>query len=78
MKQIFDEEKELREFATRSIQAIKNISKDDVLKMGENIEILRSGNRKRGMDARFIKNIEGKKVTHNIKSGDGIVNSDFK
>ncbi len=77
-KRIFEEEKELREFATRSIQAIKNISKGEILKLGKNIEILRSGNRKRGLDARFIKHVEGKTSFHDIQNGDGITNSDFK
>lgn len=72
-KQILQEETELRKFATRSIQAIRNIHKGDVLHEGYNIEVLRPGNRSRGLDARFISQVNGKLATKDIKIGDGIV-----
>jgi N,N'-diacetyllegionaminate synthase len=74
IKKILDEEKELREFATRSIQAIKNIKKGDKLQFEDNFDILRSGKRKRGLDARHLFDVNGKISTKNIKKGDGIIN----
>lgn len=71
-KQILEEEIELRRFATRSIQAIKNITKGEILREGFNFEILRPGNRSRGMEPRFLDEINGKKATKNIEIGEGI------
>ena len=71
-KEILPEETELRRFATRSIQAIKNISKGDILQEGVNFEVLRPGNRTRGLEPRFLLEINGRKATKDIKIGDGI------
>ena len=71
-KEILEEEKELRQFATRSIQAIQDIKKGDVLEEGRNFEILRPGNRTRGIEPRFLTSINGKKSKEDIKKGDGI------
>ena len=71
-KEILKEEEELRKYATRSIQAIKKIKKGEILVEGENIEVLRPGNRKRGIEARFLESIVGKQATQNIEEGDGI------
>jgi len=75
-KEILEEEQELRNFATRSIQAISNISKGEILQEGKNFDILRPGNRIRGLDARFLKKIDGKKAIKDIEIGDGI--TDFE
>lgn len=71
-KEILEEELEQHQIATRSIQAIKNISKGEILREGENFEILRPGNRIRGLDARYISLVNGKKAKIDIKIGDGI------
>lgn len=78
VKEIVKEEKELRKFAVRSIQAIKNIQKGEKLKIGYNIDILRPGNQSRGMEARFLHKINGKNSLKKIKSGAGIKSSDCK
>ena len=72
-KTILDDERELRVFATRSIQATKNISKGDLLIEGTNIAILRPGNRIRGLDARFFSNVVNKRSKNDVKQGDGIL-----
>jgi len=72
VKEILEEEFELRKFATRSIQAIKDVKKGEILEEGINFEILRPGNRARGMEARFLDKIQGKKTKNDIKKGDGI------
>lgn len=70
-KIVLDIEKELQQFATRSVQAIENISKGDILQES-NIDLLRPGNRKRGADARFFRDLIGKKASKDIPIGDGV------
>lgn len=73
IKRVLDEEVELRYYATRSIQAIKQIKKGEVLKEGINFEVLRPGNNIRGVDARFLNIINGKKAKKDIAIGEGII-----
>jgi N-acetylneuraminate synthase len=77
-KEILIEEKELQRFATRSIQAIKNISKGDILAEGINIDLLRPGNQKRGADARFLFQAIGKKAMRDISIGEGVLLTDYE
>lgn len=72
-KEILDVEKELRQFATRSLQATKNVKKGDVFRVGDNFDILRPGNRKRGLDARFLNVVNDRKAKSDIPLGDGIL-----
>ena len=78
IKKITNDEQELRNFAVRSIQAVRNIKKGDIFKLNNNIELLRSGNQKRGADARFLNKIIDKKSNKNIKSGSGVSLADCK
>jgi N-acetylneuraminate synthase len=71
-KEVLDVEAELRKFATRSIQATRDIKKGETLQEGLNIEVLRPGNRIRGLDARFLSKVNGKKAKSDIKVGDGV------
>ena len=71
-KEILKEEIGTRKFAKRSLQAIQNISKGDILQIGKNFDILRPGDRIRGLDARFLFNVNGKKSKLNVTTGDGI------
>ena len=71
-KEILQEELETRKFAKRSLQAITDISKGDILELGLNFDILRPGDRIRGLDARFLFNMNGKKSKLDISKGDGI------
>lgn len=72
IKRILEDERELRQFATRSIQALTDIKEGEILKEGENFEVLRPGNRSRGKEARFLENVNGKKSKGEIKKGDGV------
>jgi N,N'-diacetyllegionaminate synthase len=72
-KIILSEELELKQFATRSLQALIDIKKGDLLVEGTNFDILRPGNRIRGLDARFLNEIIGKKSKIDIAKGDGII-----
>ena len=76
-KQVLKDEIELREFAVRSIQAIKEIKKGEKFQEGKNMEVLRSGNKTRGADARFLMKINGKRANKRIKSGEGIRSKDI-
>lgn len=71
-KCILDVEKELRGFAVRSIQAIKDIKKGDKFVEGYNIDTLRPGKRSRGAEARFLPKIIGKTSNKPIKLGNGV------
>ena len=71
-KEILKEEIELRRFATRALQAIRNISTGEILQEGKNFDVLRPGSRTRGLEPRFLETVEGKKSTKDIKIGDGI------
>ena len=71
-KEILEEEKELHRFATRSIQAIAKIKKGEILKEGKNFEILRPGEQTRGLDAKFLNQVNGKRSVKDIDVGEGI------
>ena len=75
-KKVFPNEKELQKFAKRSIQAIKTIDPGEKFIEDENFSVLRPGNQKRGAEARFLKQINGKKSKRKIYSGQGIKLSD--
>lgn len=72
IKKVLKEELELQQFAKRSLQATRNISKGDVLREGENFDVLRPGTKSRGLEARFLDKVNGKKAVKDIKVGDGI------
>lgn len=72
-KEILPEENELRNFATRALQSIKNIKKGEILEEGVNFDVLRPGNRIRGLEARFLLKVNGKKSLNDIQKGDGII-----
>lgn len=73
IKEVLSEELELKNFAKRSIQATKNISKGETLYEGVNFDILRPGNNSRGLEPRFIDKIEGRKAKKDYSSGEGIL-----
>lgn len=72
-KIILDVEKELHQAGTRAIQAIQNISKGDILREGINFDLLRPGKRSRGLEPRFLSQVNGKISTKDIAMGDGII-----
>lgn len=71
-KHVLDVERELRDFAVRRIQAIKDIKKGEKFVEGDNIEVLRPGKRIRGAKAKFLLKINGKTSNRSIKLGDGV------
>ncbi len=72
-KEILKEETELQKFAKRSIQAIRKITKGEILIEGYNFDVLRPGNMSRGLEPRFLTQINGKKAMKDIEIGEGIL-----
>lgn len=68
----------LRNFAVRSVQAIRNIRKGDILSANVNISCKRPGNRKRGETGLYLYNLDGKKAACDIPCGDGVLFSDVE
>lgn len=77
-KTVQSEEKEIRDFAQRAIQAIKPIAKGELFKEGVNIGILRPGKQKQGLHPKNLSVIEGKKASRSIPLGDGIRTGDYE
>jgi N-acetylneuraminate synthase len=65
------EEKELYQFCRRSIYAIKDIKPDETFNKN-NIAILRSGAKKRGLEPKYYTSIIGKKASKEIRDGEPI------
>ena len=77
-KEIQEVERELKNYAQRSIQATRKINAGDIFEEGINFDILRSGNQKQGLHPKYIEKIIGKKSLNNIMAGNGILKEDFK
>jgi len=77
-KVVLDEESELRDYAQRTIQCIKPISKGDIFVEGENVNVLRSGKQRKGLHPKFLEKIQGRKSTRNIPIGDGVMEEDYE
>lgn len=78
VKTIHPSEEELRSFARRGIQALRDIQKGDILHEGVNIDILRPGQQILGIHPKFLQKIEGKKATKMIPLGCGIQFGDWE
>jgi N,N'-diacetyllegionaminate synthase len=72
-KHVLNEEKELQQFAKRSLQATKKIIKGDILREGYNFDVLRPGNKLRGIEPMFLSSVDGKKSMKTIEIGQGIL-----
>lgn len=75
-KKIEAAEEELYFFARRGIQALKNILPGEILRLEENIAILRPGKRSLGDHPRFLQEIEGKEALKEIPKGEGVKRED--
>ena len=77
LKNVQEDEQELRRFARRSIQATKAINANEIMAEGVNIDILRPGNNSQGLHPKFILRINGKSATRDIQAGEGIQSGDY-
>lgn len=78
VKSIHSSEEELRSFARRGIQALRDIKKGDFLQEGINIDILRPGQQPIGIHPKFLMKMEGKKALRTIPLGSGIQFGDWE
>ncbi|OPX92791.1 MAG: Spore coat polysaccharide biosynthesis protein SpsE [Pelotomaculum sp. PtaB.Bin104] len=78
VKKVLEEEQELNNFAQRSIQAIKDIKKGEILSENINIDILRPGKQKSGLHPKYLPDIEGKTASREILAGEGIQADDYQ
>lgn len=72
-----DSETELRQFARRGIQAIKDIQPGEKLQEGINIDILRPGKQAIGLHPKNIPDMEGKIAKRFIPLGKGLDRNDY-
>jgi N-acetylneuraminate synthase len=78
VKEVHYSEEELRYFAKRGIQAIKDIRKGDLFEEDLNIAILRPGTQVQGIHPKYIDQIQGKKALKDIPLGTGIQRNDWE
>jgi N-acetylneuraminate synthase len=76
-KSVQPAEEELARYAVRGIQAIRDVAAGEILKEGENVDILRPGNNRLGMNPFEISRVEGRRARRDIPAGDGIQEGDF-
>jgi len=76
-KVVLPEEKELRLYAQRAIQATRNIKKEERLEENTNIAILRPGKQRKGIHPRYMDQINGKRAKRFIPLGDGVQKGDY-
>jgi len=69
---VLDDEKELQDLARRRIHAVREIEQGETI-TEDDIEILRSGKRKKGLEPKFYNKIIGTESSETISKGDGIV-----
>ncbi len=75
-KIVLPEEEELRAYARRGLQAIKDIQKGERFVEGGNFAILRPGNQRQGVHPKFLSVLKGKRSRRFIPLGDGIQRKD--
>jgi len=77
VKIIDEHERELRSFARRGLQAIRDIAIGDELIEGRNFAILRPGEQVQGIHPKFLTDVEGKHATRKILYGEGLQHGDY-
>jgi sialic acid synthase SpsE len=77
MKCVDPSENELRDFARRGLQALRDIAVGETFKEGKNVGILRPGQRQMGIHPKYLVELEGKPAKRSITAGDGILFGDW-
>ena len=70
-------EEELFHYSLRGIQATRDVAAGEVLREGENMDILRPGKNRKGLNPFYIEEVNGRRATRDIPAGDGIQEGDF-
>jgi N-acetylneuraminate synthase len=73
---VLDPEEELHEIARRRIHAARDIEAGEIISE-EDIAVLRSGKRKKGLEPKFYKKIVGKMAETEIEEGEGVTWKDL-
>jgi sialic acid synthase SpsE len=76
-KTVLPAEAELRAYARRGVQAIRDIAPGEALREGVNVEALRPGKQRPGIHPRYLPRLEGKPSRRQIPLGDGVVQGDW-
>lgn len=78
VKEIYPSEEELRNYAKRGLQAIRNIKEGELLEEGVNVSILRPGKQVKGMHPKLLDQYIRKPFLKSIPLGQGIQTSDLQ
>lgn len=78
VKVVAPAEGELRSFARRGVQALREIQQGELLQENVNIAILRPGKQLLGVHPLFLAEIEGKAALRSTPLGDGIQHGDWQ
>jgi N-acetylneuraminate synthase len=77
VKTVLPEEEELADYARRGLQAIRAISKGEVLHESEAFAILRPGQQALGAHPKHLADVEGKRAARDIAEGEGLNHGDW-
>ncbi len=77
-KEVQAAEEELFHYSLRGIQATRDVAAGEVLREGENVDILRPGKNRKGLNPFEIDKVNGRRATRDIPAGDGIREGDFE
>ncbi|UCH77952.1 MAG: N-acetylneuraminate synthase family protein [Candidatus Coatesbacteria bacterium] len=76
-KEVQPAEEELFDYSLRAIQATRDIAKGETLEEGVNVDILRPGKNKKGMNPFEIDRVSGRRAARDVAAGDGIQEEDL-
>lgn len=74
---VLDAEEELHEIARRRIHAARDIEAGEVISE-EDVEVLRSGKRKKGLEPKFYEEVVGNEAKKTISKGEGVTREDVR
>jgi sialic acid synthase SpsE len=72
---VLDAEEELHEIARRRIHAARDIEEGETI-TEEDIEVLRSGKHKKGLEPKFYEEVLGRRAKTEIEEGEGVTGED--
>ena len=77
-KTVGQPEKAVRRIARRAVHTTRPVAKGEVLRLGENIAILRPGSRKPGVHPKMLDRIEGRRARRALRRGHGLQAKDWE